>query len=86
LRELLGLRGKTALTHYEQVNTKKIEHNVQKEHAEELPHDQQLAPHPSEQHRKRSSSAATSTHQQRDARNHDGIVGKEPAIDAKEDS
>ena len=67
LRALLGLRGKTALTRYEQVSTKKIEHGLQKEH----PHGQQLVPHTSEQHR--------------DARNHDGIVGKATA-DAKEDS
>jgi len=87
LRALLGLRGKTALTRYEQVSLKKIKHGVQKEHTEEyLPGQQQPVPHPRKQHRKRSPSAATSKQQHRDTRNHDGIVGKESAIEAKEGS
>ncbi len=86
LRALLGLRGKTALTRYEQVSPKKIEHSVQKEQIEEHPPGQQLVAHTSKQRRKRSSSAAMSKQQQQDPRSHAGMGGKESAIDAKEDS
>jgi site-specific recombinase XerD len=86
LRALLGLRGKTALTRYEQLSTKKIEHGVQKEPAEEHLPGQQPVPHKSKQRRRRSSSAATRNHQQRDTRKRDGIVEKGSATDAKEDS
>ena len=82
LRAILGLRGRVALTRYEHFIAQKSKNKPQKKSGEVHPPGQQLVPHPSKQHRKKSSSAETRNHQRRGTRKHNDIVEK-GAADAK---
>ena len=85
LRDLLGLRGLTALKRYERLSRQKIKKDQQKEPAEVHLSRQTPALPTSRRRQKRPSSATPKHHLQQYAGRPDGPAGKKPVTDAEDD-